>query len=391
MKTLKRTFCFLIMVMILLSFSACGRTRETVHYTDAQSFEAALNDGENLEGKTVRFVALAMTPDSAFGYNIWAGEHLNFVSSEDPGVKEGDTVVVKTTSIQQVSGSWIIRYEKAEAAERHSTDAPRKGEGSRQVSGQTSGEGSPEMSGNTAKGDSTKAQKPEEEEEATDVCGQTVPDDSTAPWEESDAGSVPDSAEKPLELVDSGWCISSRSGDVVYVNICGMIYNPNKELIANFPSITATARHGDGSILATDEHVGSIIMPGDTITLCSLFSMPASGLTDDLQVTFDVDLSEWTSAASYYLAVKTTDFVITNVTGRSGKWESFVTGEITSHYPEEISKVNLSMILRKNGEIVYIANTFLDNLKPGKSKAFEFSRFKEWPEYDTIELSAMVW
>lgn len=375
MKTLKRTFCFLIMVMILLSFSACKRTRETVHYTDAQSFEASLNDGENLEGKTVRFVALVMTPDSAFGYNIWAGEHLNFVSSEDPGVKEGDTVVVKTTSIQQVSGSWIIRYEKAEAAEGHSTDAPRKEEVSRQVSGQTSGEGSPEMSGNPAKGDSAKAQKPEEEEGAADVSGQTVPD----------------SAEKPLELVDSGWCIGSRSGDIAYVNFCGMIYNPNEELIANFPSITVTARHGDGSILATDEQVGSIVMPGDTITLCSLFSMPASGLTDDLQVTFDVDLSEWASAASYHHAVKTTDFVITNVTERSGKSQSFVTGEITSLYPETVNLVNLSMIFRKDGEIVYMDHIFLESLKPDKSKAFEFSQFSEWPEHDTIELSAMVW
>lgn len=88
----------------------------TIDYADAESFEAALNAGENLEGKVVKFIAGELHPDSAFGYDVYAGEHLNFVSLEHPNIKENDLVTVKATSIKSFMGSWVIDYEKVENA-----------------------------------------------------------------------------------------------------------------------------------------------------------------------------------------------------------------------------------------------------------------------------------
>ena len=90
--------------------------KNVIDYGDAESFETALNEGKNLEGKIVRFVAGEFHPNSAWGYNVWAGEHLNFVSSEHPDIQEGDTVVVKVTTVKNALGSWIINYEKVENA-----------------------------------------------------------------------------------------------------------------------------------------------------------------------------------------------------------------------------------------------------------------------------------
>lgn len=87
-----------------------------IDYGDAESFEAALNRGENLEGKIVQFEALELHPESAFGYNVFAGEHLNFVSDGDPGIKVGDTVVGKVLMVASFVGSWIIAYEFADSA-----------------------------------------------------------------------------------------------------------------------------------------------------------------------------------------------------------------------------------------------------------------------------------
>lgn len=87
----------LIMVIIfafVLIMTACGKRNDSkvgdeknnseadlvyIDYADAESFEAALNEGEDLEGKIVQFEALELHPDSAVGYNVWAGEHLNFI------------------------------------------------------------------------------------------------------------------------------------------------------------------------------------------------------------------------------------------------------------------------------------------------------------------------
>ena len=87
-----------------------------IDYGDAESFEAALNEGKNLEGKVVRFVAGEFHLDSKLGYNVWVGEHLNFVSSRNPDIQDGDTVTVRTTTVENMMGSWVINYEKVDNA-----------------------------------------------------------------------------------------------------------------------------------------------------------------------------------------------------------------------------------------------------------------------------------
>lgn len=112
---------FTVIASVLIScllLCGCKSSKKTVlDYGDAQSFEAALEAGENLEGKTVQFVADEIYPQSAYGYNVWAGNHLNFISSRNPDIKEGDVVNVKVTTIESNLGSWFITYEKIENAE----------------------------------------------------------------------------------------------------------------------------------------------------------------------------------------------------------------------------------------------------------------------------------
>ncbi len=115
----KTIICVMLVLLISIGLIGCGATasKVSIDYGNAESSEAALNAGENLEGKIVQFTATEFKPDSAFGYDIWAGEHLNFVSSSHPDVKVGDTVVVKAKKIESVIGSWIITYEKVDNAE----------------------------------------------------------------------------------------------------------------------------------------------------------------------------------------------------------------------------------------------------------------------------------
>ncbi|MBQ8922465.1 MAG: hypothetical protein IJ060_09970 [Oscillospiraceae bacterium] len=84
-------------------------SEESIVFQDAESFEAALNRGEELVGATVTFVVNEVHPDSYYGYDLWAGEHLNFIFSEDQNVQTGDSVTVEVITVNNsATGSWII-------------------------------------------------------------------------------------------------------------------------------------------------------------------------------------------------------------------------------------------------------------------------------------------
>ena len=104
----------LVLALTLGACSAGGGSSKavTVDYEDAATFEAALNAGEDLTGKVVRFTVDTVVPDSAFGYNLEAGEHLNFCSTKNPGVKAGETVTVRVKEISSMMGSYVISYDK---------------------------------------------------------------------------------------------------------------------------------------------------------------------------------------------------------------------------------------------------------------------------------------
>lgn len=301
---------------------------ETIDYADAESFEAALNSGENLEGKIVQFVADELHPNSAFGYNIYSGEHLNFVSSENPNIKVGNTVVVKTTKIESTLGSWIIYYDKIDNAK---------------IS------------------------------------------DTTIFFDASDSKNE----ELPLELKETGWHAELNSIDNnIYIRFCGIINNPNEKLIANYPKLKITAKDKDGKILGTEEQTAAIIMPGDTSPICGLFSIQTDSM-DGVELNFTVDCSELSQDNSMHKNVRTTDFKIDNVSEIQGDYYDTITGEITNEFSNEIEMANLIVIMRKDGKIVNVNNTFLDDLKVGEPTAFEVEMTYE--EHDSVEVYATIW
>lgn len=110
---MKKVFCLSLVLCVFLccTLTSCGGKTE-VDFANAEAFETALNAGDDLTGKTVTFTVSNLEPDSAFGYNLQTGEHLNFCSSNNPGVKEGESVTVKVTEVTSILGSYIISYEK---------------------------------------------------------------------------------------------------------------------------------------------------------------------------------------------------------------------------------------------------------------------------------------
>lgn len=108
MKKLRVVF---IILFIGLFLAACGSTEKKADFTTKEA-ETALNNGEDINGKTVEITVDEYVPDGALGYTIQTGEHLNFVSSDNPNVEKGDTIIVKVVKTENVLGSFVMTYEK---------------------------------------------------------------------------------------------------------------------------------------------------------------------------------------------------------------------------------------------------------------------------------------
>lgn len=320
----------LLSICILFSLSACSSSDSSISidYKNAEAFESALNNGDNVAGKTVKFHADSLHPESIYGYNIWAGDHLNFISADDPGIKRGETVVVTVTSTSQLdNGSWLIYYNLADS-ETNSLSP----------------------SSSTSKAASKKAEP------------------------------------KNLQITETGLYVTSSYlwDDTVYINYVGLVHNPNSEKSALFPKLIATAKNPDGTILATDEESGSIIMPGDTIPIMGTFSIVSSEIEEGSYVNYQIECKSFQDDSFIYSSARTTDFIISNISEHSGNKDS-VTGEIRSSFSEDVSMLKVIAIFRKDDEIVGAERTYID-LSAYQSKAFEIDSLTGFPEHDSVEI-----
>lgn len=95
---MKKSITKLVLVSTLLLSSPIAIMTQTcqsiqaastkVNYSSAAKLEKAINAGKSVKGKTVRFKITKVEPNSAFGFNMETGKHLNFVSAAHRNVKK---------------------------------------------------------------------------------------------------------------------------------------------------------------------------------------------------------------------------------------------------------------------------------------------------------------
>lgn len=106
---MKKTLIALLLSMSVVSIVGCSPDLESK--ISEKKFESELNKGKDMEGSLVEVKVQKLVPNSAVGYNIQAGEHLNFVSNSNPNVKKGDTIIVEVDEVENMLGSYIIDYD----------------------------------------------------------------------------------------------------------------------------------------------------------------------------------------------------------------------------------------------------------------------------------------
>ena len=95
------------------------RDKQPISAIDEVEFEKRLNAGEKLDGALVTFEIVKVCPNLNVvfgGYNLWGGDHLNFISKEPMNVTEGQSFTVKVLYTSKIlDASWAVYYEPLDA------------------------------------------------------------------------------------------------------------------------------------------------------------------------------------------------------------------------------------------------------------------------------------
>ena len=191
----------------------------------------------------------------------------------------------------------------------------------------------------------------------------------------------------PIVLTESGYTVRDDGFGNVYVNYAATINNPNKDLAGTFPKIIATAKGADGTIVGTQEQTLFNIAPEDTLSFGNLID--CNGVKPE-SVEISVECHDFIPGDSDGV-VNSSAFSVSNTSELPGQYgDVSYTGEVENTGQEDATSVALTLILKNNGNIVYGATTFTDNVPAGSKKAFEFSEYNI-PEHTEFIISAQAW
>ena len=185
-----------------------------------------------------------------------------------------------------------------------------------------------------------------------------------------------------VQLEESGYCITEDN----YIKYAFTIENASTNTAFEFPDITVTAYDTNGEVLATGNQMMGKIQPGEKQSFGSV--MDCNGTKPD-KVEFDIDTGEAQSPSED--AIKSSDFEISGTNERMDDiGGTSVTGKLKSNAARDTESVAVTVLFKKEGQIVSGTTTFVDNVGAGKEKAFEVTEY-EVPEHDSYEVSALDW
>jgi len=187
-----------------------------------------------------------------------------------------------------------------------------------------------------------------------------------------------------LELAESGYTVKDGS----YIQYAFIVKNPNMEKGVEFPKVRLTARDADGGVLATEDIVGSAIMPGGT--WYNAFQGPS---VDQMPASVDFEIIEpnerdW--VAPEKIAKEGMVLTVENPMKRENK----IVGEISNASDANVDSARVVVLFRdENGKLLAGESTFTDKIMAGGQTPFEISFWGSDDTYvtDYFEVYAQTW
>lgn len=192
---------------------------------------------------------------------------------------------------------------------------------------------------------------------------------------------------KQLELVDSGYTVSSDDGHTS-ISYAAKIHNPNEEYAVEFPVITITARDADGKILKTENDKIFAIAANDTIAIGREI-VHEGDEPDSVEITVSNNSDDYIHQSGSG-KIRHDELTISNASEIIGEHERRYTGEVTNNSNENLDNVAITVIYKNGDKIVGGELDIIDELSIGSTKPFEISSYVDI-EHDSYEIYALQW
>lgn len=191
-----------------------------------------------------------------------------------------------------------------------------------------------------------------------------------------------------LSIVESGW--SYDKGGYVYYSIS--LKNESSDKVYEFPSFRITAYDKNEEVLGTTDQTIGNLNPGDTAT-AAFMGPDVSSKPEKVEIDLINNDDSWVSPDTSELPNFKKEQLTTEKLKRSkDEWgDTKFTGIVKNNSEYDLDNVAVFVVFRdKDGNMIGGDDTFIDDVKSGKSTPFEIDTYFDWAT-DDYEIHCLPW
>lgn len=184
---------------------------------------------------------------------------------------------------------------------------------------------------------------------------------------------------KDLEVVEYGY---ERDADG-YLQVAGVVKNPNSEHTAEFAQINWTIVDDNGVVISEPKSVKTI-RPGETIVI----NFPAIQHQEFAEISIELKVDEENWIIEEKPGVTSSDLSLTKLTVEKNFYNAYVVSGFIENTSEfDISSVSVGIVFKKDGKIVGGTTKKIPSpLSAGKKYDFNLASSIAFPEMDDYEI-----
>ncbi len=189
---------------------------------------------------------------------------------------------------------------------------------------------------------------------------------------------------KQLEIISFEYSSNIVDDQIAYTV---RIKNPNSGYVITYPGIEMTVRNAAGNVIKTASSHIAYINPGEVVTYSDCVYCPDTETFATMEIV-PTKTYEWYYHVPSAEYIYQNDLEIVNMYKKRNNYYTTYTGELKNNSTVDLDRADISLVFRKNGEICYVSKTYVNDIKSGAKKAFEFSVYEDDFMFDSYSFEA---